>query len=228
MNRRAFLSKSAAGLPVLALSRGIPAGAQSPLPQPLALPKPRCQGGMPLMQALNQRRTNRDIAEQKLSPQMLSDLLWAAWGVNREGGMRTAPSAVAVREIDLYVFLPEGVYLFDAEGHALKPALAGDHRAQTANQAGVGKTPVSLVYAADLEKYATASMRVSDPATQLAWSNAHAGFIAQNVFLFAASEGLGCWFRALIDAPAIAKLLNLRPSQKVLYSQSVGYPAKGA
>ncbi len=180
------------------------------------------------MQALNERRTNREIREEKLSPQMLSNLLWAAWGVNRESGMRTAPSAVGVREIDIYVFLPEGVYLFDAPAHALKPALAGDHRAKTGTQDGVGKTPVSLVYVADLNKYASAAMRVTDVTTQLAWSNAHAGFIGQNVYLFAASEGMGAWFRALIDAPGIARLLNLRPSQKVLYSQSVGYTAKSA
>jgi nitroreductase len=229
MNRRAFLSKSAASLPALAgLARAVPAAAQASPPQPIALPKPRRQGGMPLMQALNERRTNRSIAEDKLSPQMLSNLLWAAWGVSRESGMRTAPSAMGVREIDIYVFLPEGVYLFDAAAHALKPVLAGDRRAQTGNQAGVGKTPVSLVYVADLDKYASGAMRISDQATQLAWSNAHAGFIGQNVYLFAASEGLGAWFRALIDAPGISKLLNLRAAQKVLYSQSVGYPAKTA
>jgi nitroreductase len=231
MNRRAFLSKSAAGLPAFAgLARAVPAPqtAGGAFPRPLALPKPRRQGGMPLMQALNERRTNRNLAEDKLSPQTLSDLLWAAWGVNREDGMRTAPSAVGIREIDLYVFLAEGVYRFDAVAHALIPVLSGDHRAKTGTQAGVGKPPVSLVYVADLEKYASASMRVSDPATQLAWSNAHAGFIAQNVYLFAASEGLGAWFRALIDAPALAKLLNLRPSQKVLYTQSVGKPDRGA
>ncbi len=229
MNRRVFLTKSAASLPALAgLARAVPAAAQASLPQAIALPKPQRQGGMPLMQALNARCTNRSIGEEKLSPQMLSNLLWTAWGVNRDNGMRTAPSAMGVREIDVYVFLPEGVYLFDPAAHALKPVVAGDQRAKAGTQAGVAKTPVSLVFVADLDKYTSGSMRMADQATQLAWSNAHAGFIGQNVYLFAASEGLGAWFRAFIDAPAIAKLLNLRPTQKALYAQSVGYPARSA
>jgi nitroreductase len=195
----------------------------------MALPKPQRQGGKPLMQALNERHTNRNIGEEKLAPQTLSNLLWAAFGVNRESnGLRTAPSAMAVREMDIYAFLPEGVYLFDAVAHSLKPVLAGDQRAKTGNQAGVGKAPVSLVYVADLNKYSAGAgpMTVTDAAVQTAWSNAHAGFIAQNVYLYAASEGLACWFRALIDNAGLAKLLNLRPGQKVLYSQGIGYPVK--
>lgn len=231
MNRRGFLTQSAVSLPALAgLARAVPAAAQTARPQapPLALPKPQRQGGMPLMQALNLRNTNRNLAEDKLSPQVLSNLLWAAWGVNREGGQRTAPSAMAVYEVDIYVFLAEGVYLFDAKAHALKPILAGDHRALAGTQAGVAKTPLSLVFVADLDKYTSGAMKMADQATQLAWSNAHAGFIGQNVYLFAASEGLGAWFRGFIDPPGIAKLLNLRPAQKPLYSQSVGFPARSA
>jgi nitroreductase len=132
---------------------------------------------------------------------------------------------MAVREMDIYVFLPDGVYLFDAAAHGLKPVLAGDRRAKTGNQAGVGKAPVSLLYVADLNKYSAGPMTVSDAAVQTAWSNAHAGFIGQNVYLFAASEGLACWFRAMIDSAGLAKLLNLRPGQKALYSQGIGYPA---
>jgi nitroreductase len=151
--------------------------------------------------------------------------------VNRPGsGGRTAPSAINVRDIDLYVFLPEGVYLFDAVAHGLKPVLAGDHRAKTGTQAGVGKAPVSLVYVADFDKYGAGRgpMRVTDPAIQTAWSNSHVGFIAQNVYLYAASEGLASWFRAFVDHAGVASLLSLRPAQKVLYSQGIGYPAKKA
>ena len=228
MKRRTFLQRSAALAPILA---GLSSPALTPAQglQPMALPKPQKQGGKPLMQALNERRTNRSIGEERLSPQTLSNLLWAAFGVNRESnGLRTAPSAMAVREMDIYAFLPEGVYLFDAVAHSLKPVLAGDQRAKTGNQAGVGKAPVSLVYVADLNKYSAGAgpMTVTDAAVQTAWSNAHAGFIAQNVYLYAASEGLACWFRALIDNAGLAKLLNLRPGQKVLYSQGIGYPAK--
>jgi hypothetical protein len=204
------------------------ATAQSQQPAGMTLPKPQTQGGRPLMAALNDRQTNRNIGPEKLSPQMLSNLLWAAWGVNRPASRgRTAPSAVNVQEINLYVFLAEGVYLFDGPSHSLKPVVAGDHRARTGTQANVGVAPVNLVYVADFEKYAAGlGGRSIEAGMQTAWSNAHAGFIAQNVYLFAASEGLGCWFRALIDAPALGKLLNLRPSEKVLYAQGVGYPAK--
>ena len=224
MRRREFLGGAAAAVPLAALADQ-PANA---VPPSFDLPKPQLQGGRPLMQALNSRKTNRNISDEKLSPQMLSNLLWAAWGVNRTATRgRTAPSAMNVQEIDLYVFLAEGVYLFDAPSQSLKPLLAGDHRARTGSQDGVGKAPVSLVFVADLDKYgASRGGRGVDAERQATWSYAHCGFIAQNVYLFAASEGLASWFRAMVDAPALAKLLNLRPAQRVLCSQGVGYPAK--
>ncbi len=179
------------------------------------------------MEALRDRKTNRDMRAQMLSPQTISNLLWAAWGVNRPAtNGRTAPSAFNVQEIDLYVFLAAGVYLFDGPRHSLRPVIAGDHRSVTSSPPGVGTGPVSLVYVADLAKYAvpSADHAIPNPAEQLAWSNAHCGFIAQNVYLYAASEGLACCFR-VVEAPPIAKLLNLRPPQKVMYSQGIGYPA---
>lgn len=199
--------------------------------KPLSLPQPQTTGGRPLMQVLKDRSTSRSFSSEKLSPQMLSNLLWAAWGINRPAtGGRTAPSAMNVQEIDLYVFLGEGVYRFDAPSHSLKPVVAGDHRAQTGTQPDVGKAPVNLVYVADFDKYAggRGGRTIADVSVRTAWSNAHAGFIAQNVYLFAASEGLASWFRALVDGPALAKLLNLQPSEKVLYAQGVGYPSKAA
>ena len=224
MRRREFLRGAAAAVPLAALADQ-PANA---VPPSFALPEPQLQGGRPLMQALNSRKTNRNISDEKLSPQMLSDLLWAAWGVNRAATRgRTAPSAMNVQEIDLYVFLAEGVYLFDAPSQSLKPLLAGDHRAGTGSQDGVGKAPVSLVFVADLDKHSgSRGGRGTDAERQVTWSYAHCGFIGQNIYLFAASEGLASWFRAMVDAPALAKLLNLRPAQRVLCSQGVGYPAK--
>jgi len=225
MRRREFLY----GVVATAAARPRGAAGQSQQLAGVALPKPQTQGGRPLMVTLSDRKTNRNISEEKLSPQMLSNLLWAAWGVNRPASRgRTAPSAMNVQEINLYVFLAEGVYLFDGPSHRLEPVLAGDHRAKTGTQAEVGKAPVSLVYVADFEKYTAGrgGRGVSDTGVQMAWSNAHAGFIAQNVYLFAASEGLASWFRAMVDAPALARLLRLQPSEKVLYSQGVGYPAK--
>src|ERR1035437_1223254 len=223
MQRREFL-RGAATVPVFAALAGRPRRAAAQELAGMALPKPQIQGGRPLMQALSDRKTIRTISEEKLSPQMLSNLLWAAWGVNRAANNgRTAPSAMNVQEISLYVFLADGVYLFDEKAHSLKPVLAGDHRAKAGTQTGVAKAPVNLIFVADLDKYRpgmTAEMKT-------AWSSAHAGFIGQNVYLFAASEGLASWFRAFVDAPAVAQLLSLRPVQKVIYGQTVGYPAKG-
>lgn len=226
MRRREFLCGAVVGA---AAARPRGAAAQPQALAGMALPKPQTQGGRPLMAALTDRRTNRNISEEKLSPQMLSNLLWAAWGVNRPTSRgRTAPSARNIQEINLYVFLAEGVYLFDGPSHSLKPILAGDHRAKTGTQPDVGRAPVSLVYVADFGKYTAGrgGRGISDASVQTAWSNAHAGFVAQNVYLFAASEGLASWFRAMVDAPALSRLLDLRPSEKVLYSQGVGYPAK--
>jgi hypothetical protein len=224
MRRREFLRGAA-----LAAVAGRPrkAAAQSQAPAGMALPKPQIQGGRPLMEALRDRKTNRSIGDEKLSPQMLSNLLWAAWGVNRPATRgRTAPSAMNVQEINLYVFLAEGVYLFDGPSHALRPLVARDHRSMTGTQADAGRAPVSLVYTADFDKYSRGGRGAADSGVQTAWSNAHAGFIAQNAYLFAASEGLACWFRALVDGAALSKLLNLKPAEKVLYGQGIGYPAK--
>ena len=224
MHRRDFLREAATAVPVFVALAGRPRPAAAQEMAGLALPKPQIQGGRPLLQALSDRKTTRNISEEKLSPQMLSNLLWAAWGVNRPANNgRTAPSAMNVQEISVYVFLEQGVYLFDEKVHGLKPVVAGDHRAKAGTQAAVAKAPVNLLYVADLDKY-----RAGLPAeSKTAWSNAHAGFIGQNVYLFAASEGLASWFRAFVDAPAVAQLLSLRPGQKVLYGQTVGYPAKG-
>lgn len=228
MKRRTFLRGSAAALPIVAeLARPAPSSAQGL--QPITLPKPQTQGGKPLMQALSQRKTGRNIGEQKFSAQVLSNLLWAAFGVNREDGRRTAPSAMNVRDIDIYVFMAEGVYLYDAAAHALKPVLAGDSRAKTGTQPAVATAPACLLYVADYDKYNTGrGPGLTDQSVMTAWSNAHVGFIAQNVYLYAASEDLASWFRARIDNEGLAKFLSLRPAQKVLYAQTVGYPVKSA
>jgi nitroreductase len=223
MRRREFLQRAATGLPVAA------AAAQSRVDgqtlSSISLPKPQMQGGKPFLQTVSERRTERNISEEKLSPQVLSNLLWAAWGVNRPATKgRTAPSARNIQEIDVYVFLAQGVYRYEAFGHGLQPVLGGDHREKAGTQPGVGKAPVNMIYVADFERYgANAS---GDTSRQMVWSSAHAGFIGQNVHLFAASEGLGAWFRASLDTSAVAALLKLRPAQKVLYGQTVGYPSR--
>ncbi len=194
--------------------------------QPITLPKPQTKGGKPLMQALEERRTTLEFCAEKLSPQVLSNLLWAAFGVNRSEGPRgrpgrTAPSAMNLQEIEIYVALPDAVYVYEAEPHRLKPVVAGDIRAKTGRGPGVAQAPVTLIYVSDFAKIGM----VKQTELQIAFTNADVGFIGQNVYLFAASEGLVAWFRTT-DQQSLATALNLRPEQRVLYTQSVGYPVK--
>jgi nitroreductase len=212
MDRRSFLGGAMAA-PLVAAPEG--SGV-------MTLPKPVRRGGKPLMEALDLRRTNRALRPAKLSPQQLSNMLWAAFGVNRADGRRTAPTAMNVQDTQIYVFLEEGVYFYDAAAHVLKKVLEGDHRASAGTQEDMRQSPVALVYVSDHERFTGGARPVTDTARITAWENVHAGFIGQNVYLYAASEGMGLCFRASIDGPGVAKLLNLKPTQKVLYSQTVG------
>jgi SagB-type dehydrogenase family enzyme len=185
------------------------------------LPEPKMAGGRPLMEVLKERKTIRSFSTEKLSDQVLSNLLWAAWGVNRpESGKRTAPSASNMQEIDIYVAKEDGLYLFDAKEHALKLVLEQDLREKTGTQGFVKNVPVNLVYVADFAK-----MRGPEKIKEF-YSAADTGFISQNVYLFCASEGLGTVVRGLVNRTALAEAMKLRPDQRVILSQSVGYPKK--
>ncbi|MGE5361347.1 MAG: SagB/ThcOx family dehydrogenase [Bacteroidales bacterium] len=189
--------------------------------QPIKLPPPQTSGGKPLMDALRARHTSREFDAAPLPQQVLSNLLWAAFGVNRDDGRRTAPSAMNWQEMDVYVFLAQGTYVYQSREHTLKPVVAGDLRAATGSQPGIGNAALSLVYIADFAKTGRATPEQRD-----AWSPAHAGFIAQNVYLFCASEGLNVVVRGLIDKVALGQKLQLRADQKIWLAQTVGYPKK--
>jgi SagB-type dehydrogenase family enzyme len=189
-------------------------------PQLVSLPPPQQRGGMPLYEALRARRSAREFDPRPLPAQLLSNLLWAAFGINRPDTRgRTAPSAHDWEEIDLYVALQHGLYLYEPAHHRLGIWLARDVRAQTGVQPYVGEAPVNLVYVADLSrmKQATAQDLAQYPGPD-------AGFIAQNVYLFCAAEGLATVVRGLVDRPALARLMGLRERQQIILAQSVGYP----
>jgi SagB-type dehydrogenase family enzyme len=188
---------------------------------PVQLPPPQTEGGRPLMQVLKDRKSTRDFSPDKLSPQTLSNLLWAAFGINRPNGHRTAPSAMNWQEVSIYVATPEGVYVYDAQGNTLNPVLAGDFRAATGTQAFVKDAAVNLVYVSDLSKTGRAPAAAAEQ-----WTAADVGFIAQNVYLYCASEGLATVVRGSVDKPALAKTLKLLPNQEIILAQSVGYPKK--
>lgn len=185
----------------------------------IALPAPDRQGGLPLMQALARRRSSRDFARDPLPLPLLSGLLWAADGTNRDDGGRTAPSALNAQEIDVFVALPTGAYRYDASAHALDLVAAADLRRVTGYQDFVDEAPMDLVYVAD-----HARMKLVPVAQREAYAYTAAGAIAQNVYLFAAGNGLATVIRAWIDREAIANALGLSHDQQVLLSQTVGYP----
>ena len=187
--------------------------------KPVALPQPQTDGGRPLMRVLKDRKTTRDFAPDRLPQQVLSNLLWAAFGVNRPDGRRTAPSAMNWQEMDIYVATSDGLFIYDAKGNRLEPVLAQDIRPATGMQPFVAGAPLNLVYVADLAKVG------SGPDTEM-FTAADAGFISQNVYLFCASEGLATVVRGSIDRVALAKAMKLRPQQKIILAQTVGYPKK--
>jgi len=195
--------------------------AQAPELQPIALPPPQTSGGRPLMQALKERQTRREFSPEKLPPQILANLLWAAFGVNRpDSGHRTAPSAMNSQEIDLYVATSEGLYLYEPKENGLRPLIAGDLRAKTGGQPFVKEAPLALIFVADLARLAKAKPEDRDRYAQI-----DTGFISQNVYLFCASEGLATVVHE-VDRAALAQTMKLGPEQKVILAQSVGFPIR--
>jgi len=189
--------------------------------KPIPLPKPQTDIGRPLMQVLKDRHSSREFSPEKLPPQVMSNLLWAAFGVNRQDSeKRTAPSAMNWQEMDVYVATAEGLFVYDAKANQLRPVLTEDVRGQTGTQPFVKGAPVNLVYVADLVKTGANS---TDRDIYVA---ADAGFIAQNVYLFCASEGLATVVRGSVNRAALAKTMRLRPEQKIILAQTVGYPKR--
>jgi len=185
----------------------------------ISLPPPEKHGGLPLMEALAIRHSSRDFARDPLPLTLLSGLLWAAYGMNRAEGGRTAPSALNAQEIDVFVALPSGAYRYDAMAHELHLIAANDLRRVTGYQDFVDEAPLDLVYVADYSR-----MSLIPAAQRESYASAAAGAISQNVYLFAASNGLATVIRAWIDRSAIADALGLTHDQQVLLSQTVGYP----
>lgn len=185
----------------------------------IVLPDPRKDGGMPLMEALANRRSAREFSRQELPLPMLSNLLWATYGINREDGGRTAPSALNVQEIDVYVALPAGAYLYDAPTHSLQLVAGSDLRRVTGYQDFVDEAPLDIVFVADYSR-----MKLVPVAQRESYASVAAGAISQNLYLFAVSNGLSTVIRAWINREAIANALGLSHDQHVLLSQTVGYP----
>jgi nitroreductase len=183
---------------------------------------PQMESGKPLMQALKKRKSSREFSSKDLPLQVISDMLWAANGINRpDSDHKTAPSTMNMQEIDIYVAKTDGLYLFDAKENMLIPITREDIRALTGNQSFVKDAPINLIYVANLSK-----MDKLSADNIYFYAAADTGFISQNVYLYCASEGLVTVVRGLIDKIALAKAMKLRSDQKIILAQTVGYPKK--
>ncbi len=186
--------------------------------KPMALPAPRREGGRPLLSALNLRHSTRAYSSRALSMQTLSDLLWAAFGVNRPSGDRTAPYWRHIMVIDIYLAMADGVWLYEPKAHELQFYLPDDIRAQTGTQDFVAAAPLNLVYVAHGERMQ--DLKAED---RRLYSSVDTGFIGQNVYLFCASEGLASVFRGAVDYAKLAEAMKLPDQQFVTFAQTVGY-----
>ncbi len=195
-------------------------GSSARAAQPVKLPAPATAGGMPLMAALKTRHSTRAYSDRALPRQTLSDLLWAAFGINRPSGDRTAPYWRHVMVIDVYLAMADGVWLYDPKTHALQPYLPDDIRAHTGLQDFVATLPLNLVYVAHGER-----MKDISSEERRLYASVDAAFIGQNVYLFCASAGLGSVFRGAVDTHRLGELMKLPDGQFVTFAQSVGFPS---
>ncbi len=183
---------------------------------------PQTEGGKSLMQSLKERKSLRDFSPKELPLQVISDLLWAANGINRpDSGHHTAPTAMNLQEIDIYVAKADGLYLFNAKDNTLELIVQQDLRALTGSQPFVKDAPINLIYVADLSKMKNMS---ADDANF--YFGTDTAFISQNVYLYCASAGLATIVRGLIDKPALSKAMKLRPEQRITLAQTIGYSKK--
>ncbi len=187
----------------------------------IKLPPPQTTGGGELFQALKSRRSTRAFSARPLPQDLLSTLLWAAFGINRPAtGGRTAPSAHGWQEIDVYAALPDALYRYDAAAHALTLAVARDLRPLTGVQDFVAGAPLNLVYVADFSR-----MKDASETDRTFFAATDAAVIAQNVYLFCAAMNLAAVVRGLVDRKKLAPAMGLRPEQRIVLAQSVGFPA---
>jgi SagB-type dehydrogenase family enzyme len=187
--------------------------------EPIQLMQPQLDRGKLLMEALGQRKSTREFSAQELPLDVISNLLWAASGVNRpQSGKRTAPTAANRQEIDIYLAMEKGLFLYDPTLNILSPIMAKDIRKDVGFQDFTQVAPVNLIYVADFSRMS------GDEDNKIFYSATDTGFISQNVYLFCASEGLVTVVLGWVDKPALSTIMGLKESQRVILTQPVGYP----
>jgi nitroreductase len=216
-NKRLINIRVVTGLLIVICMTGIIAFAEEL--KPIELSAPQMERGKLLMQALKERQSNRDFSDKELPLDVISNLLWAASGVNRpDSGKLTAPTTKNWQEIDIYVAMQKGLYLYNRKKHILEPVVADDIRKFTGLQGFTARAPLDLIYVADCSK------ADGDEKDREYYSGVDTGFVSQNVYLFCASEGLATVILGSIDKLALTKVMNLRKDQKIILTQPVGYP----
>ena len=195
--------------------------AVSALAADIKLPAPTKTGGMPVVQAIAERKTSRTFSDRELPPATLSTLLWVADGISRPDGRRTIPTGHNVQDVDVYVILKSGAYRYDEKAHALVLVAAGDFHRIAAKQPFAQTAPVNLYFVQDV-----ARAKKTDAMSQLRFGGIHTGAALQNVYLYCTSEGLATVAREQNDYAELSKLFKLSPTQRIILAQSVGYPSE--
>ncbi|NLD98737.1 MAG: SagB/ThcOx family dehydrogenase [Fibrobacter sp.] len=187
----------------------------------VSLPHPNLKKETPLMQALAQRESVRSYTDEMIDDQELSDLLWAANGINRpNNGGRTAPSAINAKDIDLYILKKDGIYKYEPASHSLEPIQQGDFRTQIGGQSYIAKAPVNIILVSDLARF-----RHGNNTQKTVWANIDAGIVSQNISLFCAAFGLCTVPRTMVDIDKLRPLLKLKNTQVIILNHPVGYPS---
>jgi nitroreductase len=194
--------------------------AQGKEPVMLQLTPPDTARGLPVMKAFKVRASASDFDTVMLSDQDLSDLIWAANGINRpESGKRTAPSATNAQDVDIYVCLKQGTYLYDEKKHALDLVAEGDHRTLVAGRQGfVAEAPVILLLVSDISRF-----KHGDDSLKLVWAAMDAGIVSQNIAVFCAGTGLRTRPRAIMELEKLRTALKLTATQYLMLNNPVSY-----
>ncbi|MBF0384568.1 MAG: SagB/ThcOx family dehydrogenase [Candidatus Omnitrophica bacterium] len=205
---------------ILLLFRSQPSFCQEN-PGNIKLLPPDLSRGKLLMQALNDRKTGRSFSEKELPLSVISNLFWAAFGINRpDSGLRTAPSAMNLQEIEIFAAKKDGLYIYNAKNNSLDLIIPKDIREKTGIQEFVKEAPLNLIYVADFSK-----MNFEQKDKEI-YAATDAAFISQNVYLFCSSEGLSTVVLGWVDKPKLESAMGLDKNKKVIYTQPVGYPGQ--
>ena len=186
----------------------------------IKLPKVNLDKGKKLMECFSLRKTSRQFSTRPISAQVISEILYAADGINRPDGRKTVPTARNTQGQSIYVATAKGVWLYIPKNHSMKPILNKDIRKECGLQAFHAKAPMILIYVANLTKIG------KDRAEQLPYAGNHAGYSSQNVYLYAASENMATVVCGLVNKPKLGKILNLPENNEVIFTQVIGYPSK--